>query len=137
MAGNLQPIFIKAANVAECTYLPADTTTPKVVFTPDATNGSKLFAINTTSDDTANHSVQVWIYDGSTNYLLGTVPVPAYSGTDGVNKSVNLLDPVYLPCLDADGELFLPSGSYTVKCSTKVTVTAAKTLTFIAMGANY
>jgi len=135
MAANVQPIFIDTPNLTEVTFVNADGTTPKTVFTA-ATDGSKLFSIACTSDDTSTRYAQVYIHDGTTAYLIGTVPVTTLAGTDGIVPAVNLLDPAYVAGLDRDGELFLPTG-YTVRVGPSVAITAAKTMTIVGVGGNY
>lgn len=135
MAVNTQPIFVKTANNAEATFVNADGTTPKdLIIAP--TDGTKIFAINVTSDDTATVNMKVFLHDGSTAYLLGTVAVPTLAGTNGSAPAVNVLDPTAIPGLDADGELFLPAG-YKIQVAPLAAVTAAKTVTVVGLGANY
>jgi len=135
MAANIDPIFIAAPNVAEVTFVNADGTTPKDLVL-GATNGTKVFSINATSDDTSDVVVSVFIYDGSTAYLLGAVNVPTLSGTNGTDPSVNLLESSMILSVDADGELFIPSG-YKVQVAPQAAVTTAKTLTIICFAGDY
>lgn len=135
MAVNTQPIFAKSPNNAEVTHVPADTTTKKDVCVA-VTDGTKLLAINCTSDDTSTVEMEVYLYDGTTAYLLGTKDVPTLSGTDGVTPSVNLLDPTYITGLDDDGHLFIKS-SYKVQVAPKATVTTAKTVTCVGFAVDY
>ena len=135
MVANVQPIFVRSANNAEDTHVAADGTVKKDYIVAGA-DGSKVFAINVCSDDTVLVNMQVFLYDGVTAYLVGTVPVPTLSGTDGIAAAVNLLDRDYIPGLDGDGELFLKFG-YTIQCAPLVAVTGGKIVTVIALGADY
>lgn len=135
MAANTQPIFVKSANNAEVTFVNGDGTTAKDLVSA-ATDGTKIFAINVTSDDTSARIMQVLIHDGTTAYLIGSVNVPTLAGTDGTTPAVNLLDPTQIPGLDADGELFLKTG-YKLQCKPTVAVTAAKTVSVVCLGADY
>ena len=135
MAANTEPIFGLTPNLCEITFVNADGTTNKTAFDPGA-NNAKLTAINVVSDDTATVNMRVYVYDGSTAYLIGTVPVVTLSGTNGVAPAVNILDPTYIPCLDRDGELFLPA-AYTVQVSPLAAVTSPKTVTVVATGVDY
>jgi hypothetical protein len=136
MAANTEPRFALAPNLAETTFTSADTTAAKTIWTPDATEGGKLTAIACGTDDTADVNMKVFINDGSTDYLVGVVNVPAGSGQDGSTPTVNLLDPVMLPFLDALGQLALPGG-YSVKAGCLATMTAAKTTTVVAIGVDF
>jgi hypothetical protein len=78
----------------------------------------------------------LFIHDGTTAYLVGTINVPTLSGTDGTNASVDLLDATMLPWLDADGEFFIPTG-YKLQVGPLAAVTAAKTLTIVCLAGNY
>lgn len=135
MAVNTDPIFARVPNLAEVTHVPADTTTKKDVCVASA-NGTVLKAINCTSDDTAEVNMQVFLYDGSTAYLMGTVSVPTLSGTDGETPAVNLLDPTAIPGLDENGHLFIAS-TYKVQVAPLATVTTAKTVTSIGVAVDY
>jgi hypothetical protein len=135
MAANTSPIFIASANLAEVTFVNADGTSAKDLIAAGA-DGSKVLAINVTSDDTSDVDMAVSVHDGTTAYLLGTVPVPTLSGTDGSAPSVDLLDSTLIAGLDSDGELFLPSG-YKVQVAPLASVTAAKTVTVVCIGGDY
>jgi hypothetical protein len=135
MAANTAPIFVATANLAEVTFVNADSTTPKDLVA-GATDGTKVFAINCTSDDTATVNMQVFMHDGTTAYLLGTVAVVTLSGTDGTSVAVNLLDSTIIPSLDADGELFIPSG-YKIQVAPLAAVTAALTVTVVCLAGDY
>ena len=130
-----QPIFIQTPQAAEATFVNADGTTPKDLIEAGA-SGSKILDINVTSDDTATVNMQVFVHDGATAYLLGTVPVATLSGTDGAAVSVNLLDSDYIAGLDADGQLAVPTG-YKIQVAPLGAVTAAKTVTVIAFGGSF
>lgn len=135
MVANVQPIFVESANNQEATFVNADGTTPKDLIVAGA-DGTKIFAINVTSDDTVDRVFKVFLHDGSTAYLLGAKNVPTLSGTDGIAATVNLLDPTMIAGLDSDGELFIKSG-YKVQVGPTVAITAAKTATVIALGGDY
>lgn len=135
MAANNAPIFVATSNVAEVTFVNADGTTPKDLVSA-GTDGTKVFRINVTSDDTSTVNMEVYVHDGTTAYLLGTVAVATLSGTDGSTASVNLLDSTLIPGVDADGELFIPSG-YKIQVAPLAAVTSAKTVTVICFAGNY
>lgn len=119
--------------------VPADTTTQKSVFAAGA-NGAKITGVVACSDDTAARVLQLSILRSAVNYVLGSVNVPALSGTDGIAPTVNLLDPSKIPGLpvDNDGQphILLESGD-TLQVKTLVTVTAAKTIHVVSFGGNF
>lgn len=135
MAANTSPIFVLTANNKGITFVNADGTTLKDVFVA-GTNGSRLASIAATTNDTSTNNVKIEIYDGSTAYWAGTVAVPTLSGTDGSTAAVNLLSLSMCPWLNSDGSLFLPTG-WKVQVAPLVAVTTAKTLTLVALGADY
>ena len=135
MAANTTPIFVATANLEEVTFVNADSTTPKDLVSA-GTDGTKVFAIAATTDDTSANNVQLYIHDGTTAYLVGTVNVPTLSGTDGSTVAVDILDSTALPWLDADGEFFIPSG-YKIQVAPLAAVTTAKTLTIVCLAGNY
>jgi len=135
MAANVTPIFILTPNLAEVTFVNADGTTADDLVT-GGTNGSKVLSIAATSDDTSDVVAQLFIHDGATAYLVGSVNIPTLSGTDGAAVAVDILNTTDLPWLDSDGELFLPS-SYKLQIAPLAAVTAAKTVTFVCIAGDY
>ena len=136
MAANAAPIMVLTANLAEVTFVNADGTTPKDLVSAGA-EGTKVLSIACTSDDTTDTVVmQLFIHDGTTAYLVGSVAVPTLSGTDGAAAAVDLLDATALPWLDADGEFFIPTG-YKVQVAPLAAVTAAKTVTVVCLAGDY
>lgn len=135
MAANTSPIFGLTANLAECTFVNADGTTPKDLVSAGA-NGTKVTRIAVHSNDTAAVNLKLLIYDGSTAYAVGVVRVAIGAGSDGAISGVNLLSQTMLPWLDADGEFFIPSG-YKVQVGPLVAVTADKTVTIVCFAVDY
>lgn len=135
MPANTSPIFGLTANLAEVTFVNADSTTPKDLVSAGS-NGSKITRIAAQSDDTAAVNMKLLIHDGSTGYWVGTVRIAIGSGSDGAIASVNLLNPAMLPWLDADGEFFIPSG-YKVQVAPLVAVTSGKTVNIVCFGVDY
>jgi hypothetical protein len=141
MAMNASPAFIGTLNDAAVTFVNADGTTAKDLRAPAdvaGTEGFKVLNLNAVSDDTVDPVlVDIWLHDGTTAFLLGRVPVPTLSGTDGSAPSVNLLDATLLAgALDADGQLTVPDG-WKVQVAPSAAITAAKTLTIIGIGGEY
>ena len=135
MPANTSPIFGLTANLSEATFVNADGTTPKVLWTPGA-NGGVLRRLNCRSDDTALINLDLQVHDGTTSYALGTAQVPIGAGSTAASASHQALDPEKQGWLTDDGEIFLPSG-YTLRGNPQVAVTAAKTLSVVSVGVDY
>jgi hypothetical protein len=127
------------ANDQYVTIVPADTTTLKTLFTANI-NDSDVKTINVASDDSASRIVKLWITRLAVDYLLGAITIPALSGSDGTAVSIDLINSTSIPSLPVDsaGKRYLPlQYGDVVKVSTTTTVTAAKTITFAALGQDY
>lgn len=118
----------------------ADASTQKTVVTGGA-NGTKLNALTATSDDTSARIVQVSLLRSAVNYILGSVSIPAGSGTDGSTPAVDLLNAVAMPGLpvDNDGQkyLFLKDASDSIQVKTTTTVTSAKTVAVVGVHGDF
>ncbi len=135
MPANTSPIFVLASNCKGVTFVNADGTAKKTLFTA-GTNGSLLTDLNITSDDTAARDIDLFLKDGTTSFALGTIPVTIGAGTTAASNAVNGLDATKLPGVAADGTLWLPTG-WMVEGAVKVAVTAAKMITVLALGGDY
>ena len=137
MAAGTTPIFLATVATAASTILPADTTTAKTIVTAGA-DGARVMALSATTDDTApiDYSVYVQRNGAGTDYLLGSVSVPAGAGNTSAVAAVDLFDPSKLKGLDLDGTL--PLGSTDVlKVAARTTITAAKTTYIVALYGDY
>ena len=146
MAGTATPIFPQTIKNYAVQILPADTTTLKTLVT-GATNGTKVEMINIASTDTAARDVQFWMTISAVNYLICTIPIPANSGNTNALLAQGLLASListspYLPFfqfpLDSNGNryLYVASGSE-LKVAVLTTVTAAKTISFLAQAGDF
>jgi hypothetical protein len=97
------------------TFVLADGTGSKVAITASA-NDTDLYALNVTSTDTASNKMAIHLYNGTTNYLLGTVTIPALAGFDASSQAINLINQTNLPglMLNSVGKPYMPlySGSF-------------------------
>ena len=138
MAVVATPVFTQRPFLGLAQILPADTTTAKTVVTAGA-DGTKITAITASSND-ASRIVQISLVRSAVVYILTTVTVAANAGTDGTAAAVNLINSTIIPGLpiDNDGQpyLFLKSGD-TLTAAVTVTVTAAKTISIAAIGADF
>lgn len=117
------------------TILPADTTTPKDLLTAGS-SGARVDSISVVSDDTAEMVLNVYMHDGTTAFLIGAITVPTLSGTDGVAPAVSVLNLTDMPFLPEDLTYFL-AGTHKIQVGVQTTVTTAKTVTVVAMYADY
>ena len=111
MPGGLGPTFTTQPFNNAATFLPADATTPKTVFGP-ANGPCRIFAILLTNSDASARVADVFRRVGSTNFLIGSVSVPAGTGVGGTApkeffESLNLTN---LPGLDLSGTEILQVG---------------------------
>jgi hypothetical protein len=131
--------FTQNVKLSGAKITPTETTTLVTLFTA-GTNDSVVKAINVQSTDTAARVVQLWVNDGSTDFLIGSVNIPLRSGDNGTAASVDLLGGTLTPSLpyDANGKRVLPvPAGYILKVSSQATVTADKTITFVCMAEDY
>lgn len=106
----------------------ANGTTPAVVYTASA-NDAVIKSITVTSTDTSAVNLQLFVDDGTTVGLLGTVRIPAASGTDGATATFDILNSSLLPGLpvDLNGRKILPlKAGYILKAAPLVAITSAK-----------
>ena len=138
MAVTATPVFTQTPSLSLAQILPADTTAAKTIVTAGA-NGSKVTGLSASSNDAAR-IVVLNLVRSAVSYILTTVTVAANSGTDGTTASVNLINTTILPSLpiDNDGQpyLLLKSGD-TLTAAVTVAVTAAKTISIAAIGADF
>ena len=131
--------FTQSLKMGMATIVAADASTLKTVYTAGS-NDSVIKSLQVASDDTTVRVLNVYINNGSTDYLLGAVSVAIASGTNGTTAAVDLLGGTLMPALpyDANGKRVLPlPAGYVLKVSSQTTVTAAKTVTITAMAEDY
>lgn len=94
----------------------ADSDSTNVVDVLDNSAGSKglkVELLGVTTDNTADRVLKLWMYDGTTAHLLGSVAIPDLSGTNGAtDPRVNCLAIPNLAAAGADGVpcLWVPAG---------------------------
>lgn len=118
--------------------LPADTTVVKTVVTAGA-NGSIIESINVSSTDVLN-SINIQVNDGTTSHQLAIISLPATAGNLTGTAAVDILRNGNIPGLPVDSNgnfvLYLPNG-WTLKVGAGTTITAAKVIDVVCMGADY
>jgi len=133
-----KPLFIGAYRNVGTIRTNANTTASQVIFTADATNGSRVHAINIYSDDTASQTARLILNDGSTDTELYTVTVPAQAGDLDATNPISLLNETKLDILDASPGRFLTLGAGdSLKIATTGTVTASKSMKVSVFAGDY
>lgn len=118
MAANAQPIFVKTPRNSAVKIITGvtddDGSGATLLFTADATNGSRIHAITCTPAGTVTTTavIRIFLKIGSTYYLLIEKDIPSYTqATGSPAPCINLLDSVYADFLDpADRFLTLGAG---------------------------
>jgi len=135
MSGTSSPIFPQTVKQGVAQILPADTTSLKTIYTGQ-TNGSRVDNLLITSTDTSARDVQLVVTIASTDYVLGTISVPANSGFTNAVVSLNMFQHAQMVnALNVDNNgnryILLASGSV-LKIKSLTTVTAAKAINVVA-----
>ncbi|MES2210951.1 MAG: hypothetical protein V4515_12335 [Chloroflexota bacterium] len=130
------PIFIGTVKTASQTFVNADGTTVKTLYTAGASGGKVQFA-NATSDDTVARIIRLYVQRGGagSDFLLGSKTIAIGAGTAAA-ASVNLLDAAQVPGILEDGTIIL-GPSDVLRGSMEVAVTAAKTITILTQGGDF
>lgn len=136
MPPNTLPIYPLTVQTSVASFVNADGTAEKTLVTAGS-NGSRIDAVSITSTDTVARVLNVSINTGSTSYVVGTVNVPANSGTDAATTAaVKLLQIGNLAWLDATGSVFLKAG-WKLNLSPQVAVTSPKQISAVAFYGDY
>ena len=139
MAGISTPIFPQTVRATVAQILPADTSTLKTLYTA-ATNGSKIESIRISSTDGTARDIQLYVTVSGTDYLLGTVSVPANSGNTNALATVDMLNSSNMNMMNTDINgnryLYLETG-FVLKAKTTSTVSASKAVQFFINGGDY
>lgn len=131
MTANFKPVFELTPVNAGVTVVNADGTNKKTIYTAGA-NGGRIDGILVCSDDTAAVNLAFYINDGSADLYIGNVSVPIGSGYTTVAKVDGLaaLKPTYQNFIQM-------KAGYILKCNAVAAVTAAKTVTVVAIGGDF
>lgn len=138
MAVTAKPIFVQTVLTEEAIYTNADSAaTAKTLYTAGA-DGGLVNAISVTSDDTSDVNLQVFITpNGGTTNLIGTITIPALSGTTAALPAISLLANANFSIFtQADGSLPV-EGLGVLEFSNVEQVTSAKTLTIVGYCGDY
>lgn len=131
MTANLKPIFELVPVNAGVTIVNADGTDLKTICTAGS-NGSRIDGIFVCSNDTAEVNLAFYINNGAADLYIGNVRIPIGTGYTTIPKmdAMTTLRPVYQNFIQ------MPSG-YILKANAVAAVTAAKTVTIVAIGGDF
>lgn len=97
MTMNTLPKFVNTINVGASAITAASTV--KTIYT-GTTEGSAIDMLGAVSTDSIASVASLYLYDTSAvSFQIGAVAIPGYSGTDGTNPAVNLMDSAAIPFL--------------------------------------
>jgi hypothetical protein len=139
MAKSTDLNFTQTLKLSGAKITPTETTTLVTLFTAGSED-AVVKSINVQSTDTAARVVQLWVNNGSADFLIGAVNIPLRSGDNGTAAAVDLLGGTLLPSLpyDSNGKRILPlPAGYILKVNSQATVTAAKQITFVCMAEDF
>jgi hypothetical protein len=139
LAKQVNLFLTKGYNRASATLVAADGTTIKDLITAEA-DDSRVIAIAITSSDGTARDILLYINDGTNNFLVGHIDVPANSGFDGTVHSVNGLNPTNLGWLPTDnaGNRYLPlKAGEKFRIAAKSAVSASQTVTVTAIAEDF
>ena len=145
MAVTSTPVFVQTAKITPQNFVQGTDAagTYKTVYTAGA-NGSKVTAINVTTDDgSATHVMTLVLTRSATDYVIGSYTLPVNSGTDGSAASVDMIKGgpnsliTGLPS-DNDGQtyLFMESGD-TLRLTFATALTSTKRIGVVTIGADF
>lgn len=126
-------------NNAGVTFVNADSTTAKTVFTAGS-NDSICDMMTLCTDDTSSVNMHLYANDGSTNYLIGTVRAVTLSGTDGAANAIDMLNSTACPHLsinDAGKRCIKVKTGWVLKVAPVAAVTSGKTAWIFAAGDDF
>jgi hypothetical protein len=129
------PVFVAAPLAALVTFVNADSTNAKTLYTTP-TGGCRIDKFVITSDDTASRTITISLSDGTTTIVLDQIVLRPATTTRPV-ASWNVLDPNRLTWLHyTDPELTLPAG-YTLAAALTSAVTSGKKIGLLIAGGTF
>lgn len=138
MAANTAPIFVANITAKGTTWTNSDAAATKKAITPTiGANGCRIHSISIASDDTTARDFQLFLNDGTTDFLVGTVSATASAGTTSSNAAVSVLGKsTLLTWIPSDASMLVPTG-WSLKLSNVTQVTSGKTVTVVATCGDY
>lgn len=132
------PQFVATLKTPSVVFVNADATAFKPVIVAGA-SGTRIDTLFASASDGVNANVvQLSIQVAGVDHVIGEVALPAGSGTNGVAKSVGLLNPTAIPGLanTEGGALFLASGAV-LRARVKTAVAGANSVHISGVAGDY
>ncbi len=129
-----EPPYTQKFDHGSQTFVNADGTTIKDIYDPGLEDVI-VTSLSIVSDDTAALNAALYLNDGTTDYQVGLIPVPAGSGTDGTNPAINGLSAAVLPFLSSDSAsnpVLKIKSTWKLRAALSVAATTGKTVTVVA-----
>lgn len=138
MAANTSPIYVKNITGKGTTWTNSDAANTKKTISPTVgAEGCRVHQISACSSDTTSRDFSLYLNDGSTDFLIGSVTVDGLAGTSGTASAVSPLSLAsILKWLATDGSLLIPTG-WVLKAENLTQVTSAKTVTLVVLAGDY
>ena len=138
MAGNTSPIYVKNVTGKGTTWTNSDAANTKKTISPTVgSEGCRVHSIAATLSDTTSRDFSLYLNDGSTDFLIGTVTITASAGTAGASPAIGVTGlQTVLPWLASDGSLFIPTG-WVLKAENLTQVASGKTATLLVWCGDY
>lgn len=128
------PVFPQTIKTNVAQILPADTTSLKTLVTPGA-NGTRVDNIIVSSTDTSAKDLQFVITVSATDYVVGTLSIPANSGFTNAVPLVSVFAHSQFIAFNTDvngnKHMYLANGAV-LKVKALTTVTAARAISVVA-----
>lgn len=118
-------------NIAAVRLLPTDTTIAKLIIAAGQ-NDSTVNQFSIRNADSISSTVELLLYDGTNDFVLTTVIVPANAGTNGIVSAFDVLklEMIY------NASISLKAG-WSIRARAKTTLDATGNLTFIIISSDY
>lgn len=134
------PIYVGTIKNGAVQIVNADGTTLKTLYTAGS-NGSTINSIMVTSTDTTNRDIQLYINNGSTDFLIGTYLILANAGNTNTSVTVDILKNAQnlAAAFDAMGNKTINlQANYVLKVGLLTgSVTSAKALSFVCYAGDF
>ena len=132
MTMNALPKFV---NTIKLGAISIDSAAAEVTVYTGATEGSAIEMLSCCSTDTTAQILNLYLVDtAATSFALGAMSIPAYSGTNGSAKPVDLINATDMPQLPLNAltnpTIYLPAG-YKLNAKAQ-SLHAAQTITVVA-----
>ena len=130
MVASVDPIFPDGPKNIASVITAADTTN-KIVALTAGTDSSIIVSLSAVSFDASDMVLVVSINTGAAIRVIGSVTVPALSGSDGTVAPLNVFTKANIPSLQSDNSFVLQTG-HTLEVNALVTVGGNVDITGIA-----